>query len=178
MKKAFYFLIAVAVSVAIGLPLISPAQDKDCPDCPKNAAPAGTPGTPSTLDPMWRQFVVPPLAPGQRPDCHRVQLGKQDCLECHKKETPAMYEQWLGSKHGINMVKCGNCHGDVANYRAMPDKVVCIGCHSAQVNQMPAGSAVTNCSYCHKSHWFTVHKIGQYEKFSPGREDRFKVPGF
>jgi hypothetical protein len=25
---------------------------------------------------------------------------------------------------------------------------------------------------------FTVHKIQAYEKFLPGREDRFKVPGF
>lgn len=147
------------------------SQDKDCPDCPK-ASPT------SVLDPKWKEFTPPPLAPGELPDCHRVQFGKQDCAACHQKETPAGYQAWLGSKHGINNVKCGVCHGDVNNYRGRPDKVVCMGCHSAQVHNMPSAALVSNCSFCHKGHWFTVHKIGQYEKFSPGREQRFKVPGF
>jgi len=130
------------------------------------------------LDPRWREFTAPPLAPGEKPDAHRVQFGKQDCMECHMRETPAHHAQWLSSKHGINNVKCGICHGDALNYRARPDKTVCVGCHSEQVHNMPPASLVTNCSYCHKSHWFTVHKIQQYEKFSPGRTDRFNVPGF
>jgi hypothetical protein len=94
------------------------------------------------------------------------------------KETPKSYQEWLGSKHGINNVKCGICHGDATNYRAMPDRNVCIGCHSYQVANMPAGAVVTNCSYCHKSHWFTIHKINQYKQFAPDRPLRFKVPGF
>jgi len=43
---------------------------------------------------------------------------------------------------------------------------------------MPADSLITNCSYCHKAHWFTVHSIEKYEQFAPDREMRFKVPGF
>jgi hypothetical protein len=170
MKKAVYFL--MIFSVCLGMSIPAGSQDKDCPDCPKPAA------TSTTLDPKWKEFKAPPLAPGELPDCHRVQFGKQDCAECHKKETPTGYNQWLGSKHGINSVKCGICHGDVNNYRARPDKAVCIGCHSAQVHNLPAQALVTNCSYCHKGHWFTVHKINQYEKFAPGREQRFNVPGF
>lgn len=130
------------------------------------------------LDSTWREFVAPPLAPGERPDAHRVQFGNQNCQDCHQKETPNVYKQWLGSKHGINNVKCGICHGDALNYRARPDRTVCIGCHSQQVNNMPPDALVTNCSFCHKSHWYTVHKIKLYEKFSPGREKRFNVPGF
>ncbi|MFC1836552.1 hypothetical protein ACFL2Q_17810, partial [Thermodesulfobacteriota bacterium] len=87
-------------------------------------------------------------------------------------------EQWLGSKHGINNVKCGTCHGDVTNYRAFPDKVVCMGCHSAQVKNMPANALVTNCSFCHKAHWFNVHNIDKYKRFAPATAKRFKIPGF
>ncbi len=167
MKKPVLLLIILCLLTAA--PLFGQVADKDCPDCP----PKG-----KSLDPKWREFNAPPLVPGERPDCHRVQFGKQNCRDCHKKETPASYNQWLGSRHGINNVKCGTCHGDVANYRARPDKVVCMGCHSQQVKNMPPAALVTNCSYCHKGHWFTVHKIPLYEKFMPGRTDRFNVPGF
>jgi hypothetical protein len=169
MKKAVYLLIVLALCFGPSVPAGS--QDKDCPDCPKTS-------TTSVLDPKWKEFKAPPLAPGESPDCHRVQFGKQKCMDCHKKETPVGYQQWLGSKHGINNVKCGICHGDVNNYRARPDRTVCIGCHSAQVSHMPQQALVTNCSFCHKGHWFTVHKIQAYEKFAPGREKRFNVPGF
>ncbi|MBI5247897.1 MAG: hypothetical protein HY912_00250 [Desulfomonile tiedjei] len=164
---------AVCIAIVLLVTWAVPAgsQNKDCPDCPKTAPT-------SVLDPKWKEFTPPPLAPGELPDCHRVQFGKQNCNDCHQKETPTSYNQWLGSRHGINSVKCGICHGDVNNYRARPDKVACMGGQSAQVHNMPAQALVTNCSFCHKSHWFTVHKIGQYEKFSPGREQRFKVPGF
>ena len=169
MKIAVYLL--PILIVLLGAPGPGSTADKDCPDCPKTKLT-------SPLDPNWKEFKPPPLAPGQRPDCHRVQFGKQNCRDCHKKDTPVMYKQWLGSKHGINNVKCGTCHGDVANYRAYPDRAVCIGCHSAQVKNMPANSLVTNCSFCHKSHWFTIHNIDKYKKFGPGREKRFNIPGF
>ena len=170
MRKALHFLVILCVSITSAM--LFAAGPNDCPDCPKGTTATGT------LDPNWKQFVAPPLAPGERPDCHRVQFGKQNCADCHMKETPEMYKQWLGSKHGLNNVKCGVCHGDVSNYRAQPDKAVCIGCHSAQTQAMPADARVTNCSFCHKGHWFTVHKIKLYERFTPGREKRFHVPGF
>ena len=168
MKKVFYFFIIMSV---VGTPMMAATTNKDCPNCPK-------PTTTAKLDPGWKKFVPPPLAPGERPDCHRVQFGKQNCMNCHKKETPLVNEQWINSKHGINNVKCGLCHGDVNNYRARPDKEVCIGCHSQQVNNMPANALVTNCAFCHKGHWFTVHKINAYKRFAPGRTGRFYVPGF
>jgi hypothetical protein len=169
MKRVLY--ICAVLWLCFGLPVSVSAAGPEAADSPAST-------TTGALDPLWQKFVAPPLAPGELPDAHRVQFGKQDCMECHKKETPTAYKQWLGSKHGINSVKCGTCHGDANNYRARPDKAICIGCHSTQVNNMPAEALVTNCSFCHKSHWFTVHKIAQYEKFSPGREKRFHVPGF
>ena len=168
MKKAGHLLLILCV--VLGAPISAVTEDK---------APQGLQtSTGGSLDPKWKEFSSPPLIPGERPDAHRVQFGKQNCVDCHKKETPVSYEQWLGSKHGINNVTCGVCHGDANNYRAMPDKVVCLGCHSTQVKNMPVNALVTNCSFCHKGHWFTVHKIKQYEKFSTGRENRFNVPGF
>lgn len=168
MRKAVHFLFLIT----LGLGIISSGLAAEAPKVDSKASP------PTSLDPTWKEFVAPPLAPGERPDAHRVQFGKQNCQDCHQRETPNMYKQWLGSKHGLNIVKCGICHGDANNYRARPDKNVCIGCHSQQVNNMPPDALVTNCSFCHKSHWFTVHKIQLYEKFSPGRENRFGVPGF
>jgi hypothetical protein len=170
MKRAALLLVLILLVCGSWNP--ASTQTKDCPDCPPGTQPS------SVLDPKWREFKAPPLAPGELPDCHRTQFGKQNCQDCHKKETPAQYAKWLGSRHGINNVICGVCHGDATNFRARPDRNVCIGCHSQQVNNMPADALVTNCSFCHKSHWFTVHKIKQYEKFSPGRANRFNVPGF
>ncbi len=167
MQKTVPFLMILSLFLCVVMQ--ASAADKDCPDCPKSSSP-------TTLDAKWKEFVAPPLVPGELPDCHRVQFGKQDCAACHQKETPAGYQQWLGSKHGINNVKCGVCHGDVNNYRGRPDKVVCMGCHSAQVKNMPAQALVSDCSYCHKGHWFTVHKIGQYEKFSPAGSSDSKSP--
>ena len=80
-------------------------------------------------------------------------------------------QQWLGSKHGLNDVKCGICHGDANNYRAQPDKNICIGCHSQQINNMPQDALVTNCSFCHKAHWYTVHKIKLYRNFYRGEKN-------
>lgn len=172
MTKSAYWL--MILTLVLGMSLAASAQDKDCPDCPKRG-PAKT----TVLDPGWRTFAPPPLAPGLRPDCHRVQFGKQSCMDCHKKETPKSYQAWLGSKHGINNVKCGVCHGDVDNYRAYPGKDICIGCHSHQVKHMPEQSLVTNCSFCHKGHWFTVHNLEKYERFALGKErERLRVPGF
>lgn len=167
MKVAFSTLttLTLAFGLAVG------GAIGECPDCPKTALT-------NPLDPDWKDFRPPPLAPGETPDCHRVQMGKKNCEECHMKDTPVVYGEWLGSKHGINNVRCGTCHGDAVNYRAMPDREVCIGCHSRQVDHMPARSLVTNCSYCHQVHWFTVHKIDEYERFAPDRELQFKVPGF
>lgn len=163
---------AVFFTLIIAVPTWVTSADTDCPDCPKPTL------AKSRLDPGWKKFKAPPLAPGERPDCHRVQFGKQSCRECHKKETPAGYQDWLLSRHGINNVKCGVCHGDAENYRSRPDKVVCIGCHSNQVHRMPTNALVTNCSFCHKGHWFTVHKIQLYKRFAPGETKRFNVPGF
>ena len=32
------------------------------------------------------------------------------CIDCHKKQSPAIYEQWGGSKHFRANVGCYECH--------------------------------------------------------------------
>ncbi len=167
MKKMIYASIILFLFIGVSAPAAFAA---DCPDCPKKMK--------NTLDPNWKYFKPPALTPGERASCHRVQFGKQTCIDCHKKDTPKTFLEWQGSKHGIMGVKCGTCHGDAVNYRSMPDRQVCIGCHSAQVNHMPKNALVTNCAFCHKGHWFTVHNIDTLKRFPVDRKLRFKVPGF
>jgi len=39
----------------------------------------------------------------------------QDCVECHKKETPYIVSDWQLSKHSQNNIRCDECHGDQHN---------------------------------------------------------------
>jgi hydroxylamine dehydrogenase len=43
----------------------------------------------------------------------RAELSKQsqECIECHKKEQRALYQQWGGSKHYRANIGCYECHG-------------------------------------------------------------------
>ncbi|WP_136795943.1 MULTISPECIES: multiheme c-type cytochrome [Desulfosediminicola] len=44
-----------------------------------------------------------------------VSLGfaqeETDCVSCHAKDNPGLYQQWLNSKHGKNDIGCLDCHG-------------------------------------------------------------------
>ncbi|MFC1553660.1 multiheme c-type cytochrome [candidate division KSB1 bacterium] len=43
--------------------------------------------------------------------CTSAQTGGGDCMTCHKKESPGLYNQWYESTHSKMRVTCIDCHG-------------------------------------------------------------------
>ncbi len=35
---------------------------------------------------------------------------KENCITCHQKTSPGIYNQWLNSAHGENDITCSSCH--------------------------------------------------------------------
>ncbi len=69
----------------------------------------------------------------------------QVCVECHKKVTPGIVNDWQLSKHSKNKISCSECHGDqhksaqdVAKAK-IPTPDTCASCHEARVKQFKAG---------------------------------------
>jgi formate-dependent nitrite reductase cytochrome c552 subunit len=74
----------------------------------------------------------------------------QKCIECHKKETPVIYEQWGSSKHFRGNVGCYECHKaepgdkDAQKHEGQIIAVIvsprdCARCHEQEVKEF-AGS--------------------------------------
>ncbi|TYB81854.1 MAG: multiheme C-type cytochrome [Kosmotoga sp.] len=87
---------------------------------------------------------------------HPVDMGNQDCVECHKEFTPEIYNEWEKSKHGLIMVKCQVCHGSQENFVVVPPNETCRGCHAEEYPHNPRPEK--SCSSCHLEHTFTYHK--------------------
>jgi hypothetical protein len=69
----------------------------------------------------------------------------QACVECHKKLTPGIVNDWQLSKHHKNKIGCAECHGDqhksaqdVAKAK-IPTPDTCATCHEARVKQFKSG---------------------------------------
>ena len=77
------------------------------------------------------------------------------CATCHKEVTPKIYRQWYNSGHGLDNVKCFQCHGTYENFRAVPDESTCAACHAKEYTNSISGKT---CWQCHPAHKFTVHK--------------------
>jgi len=77
------------------------------------------------------------------------------CSDCHQTETPDIYNQWYDSLHGIGMVKCYQCHGTFENLVVVPEKSVCVVCHSAAMEKCPPDKL---CWDCHQPHTFKAKK--------------------
>jgi len=77
------------------------------------------------------------------------------CATCHKEVTPKIYKQWYNSGHGLDNVKCFQCHGTYENFRAIPDPSTCAACHAKEYKKSVTGKT---CWQCHPAHRFTVHK--------------------
>ena len=88
MTKSIHFLLVIT----LGLWVISPGFAAEAPNT------NSTPSPPSSLNPTWKEFLAPPLVPGELPDAHRVKFGKQNCQDCHKRETPKMSPAMVGVK--------------------------------------------------------------------------------
>ena len=69
----------------------------------------------------------------------------QVCVECHKKVTPGIVNDWLLSKHNKNKIDCSECHGDQhksaqdVTKAKIPTPDTCGNCHEARVKQFKAG---------------------------------------
>jgi len=72
-------------------------------------------------------------------------LVAQNCLNCHKNQTPLIVSDWLLSQHGRQDVGCQVCHGeehkgmDDAARARIPTPETCALCHEEKVNQFKKG---------------------------------------
>lgn len=70
---------------------------------------------------------------------------KGACIDCHKKVTPGVVQQFLEGKMSQKGVDCSSCHGsehrkmDDAKLAKMPTPETCAGCHQKQADQFKAG---------------------------------------
>ena len=64
-----------------------------------------------------------------------VNTSAQECVECHKKQTPNIVSDWQLSLHSQNEIGCSVCHGDQHKDPYDVDKVqiptpeTCANCH-------------------------------------------------
>jgi len=121
----------------------------------------------------------------------------QQCIECHKKQTPQIVSDWLLSKHSQNDVDCAVCHGvghvsalDVAKVK-IPTPETCAVCHEIKVAQFKKGKhalawasmkamptahdqpvylteGLKGCGGCHKIGLKTEAEIKELQASGPG----------
>ncbi len=119
------------------------------------------------------------------------------CVECHKKITPGIVNDWQISKHFQNKISCTECHGDqhkseqdVAKVK-IPTPDTCAMCHEERVKQFKAGKhaaawaamkamptahwqpmalmeGMKGCGGCHKIGLKTEAEIKELEKSGAG----------
>ena len=77
------------------------------------------------------------------------------CAQCHQEVTPEIYQEWYQSRHGLDNVKCFQCHGTYEDFEVEPCVSRCMPCHAQEVTHAPQDK---NCSACHPAHKFSVHK--------------------
>ncbi len=91
--------------------------------------------------------------PADHPDLDEQEMYTA-CSDCHRDETPDVYEQWWNSAHGIATVKCYQCHGTYEDMMRVPATSNCMFCHEEQTSQM---DGTLTCWQCHSAHHFTGH---------------------
>lgn len=58
--------------------------------------------------PLYQQPDIPPIEVRDRAKV----AGKSDyCIDCHRRETPGIFEEWVDSGHARIGVACNDCHG-------------------------------------------------------------------
>ncbi len=80
---------------------VAPAEDvKDTPAVQKPAVEFKLP-----------PYRAPDVAPKESRDRAKM-VGKSDyCIDCHRQETPGIFEEWVDSGHAKLGVACNDCHG-------------------------------------------------------------------
>jgi len=74
------------------------------------------------------------------------------CIECHKDDTPAIFEQWLASTHARVGVGCADCHGATRNEQGA-------FLHADKFYITTVVSPV-DCSKCHKGQYLDYKSSG------------------
>ena len=124
---------------AVGLALLIAACTCPLTNCPMQSPSAAK--------------VAAPAAPGH------PELSDQEkliaCAQCHQDVTPALYNEWFNSTHGIANVKCYQCHGTFEDLHTTPDPARCSVCHAGQFHKSVPGKT---CWECHPAHSFKVHQ--------------------
>jgi len=91
-------------------------------------------------------IAVPGTTRGQAIGLPAMSEASKTCVECHKVESRALYQQWGASKHYRGNVGCFECHGaeesDSDAFRHYDYTIAtivspkdCARCHSAEVQQ-------------------------------------------
>lgn len=87
-----------------------------------------------------------------------------DCYECHVKTTPKVAQNWLESKHGVNLVKCFVCHGQPDGKGSVPwainpdPETTCRQCHDPSIAHMEEKFGLEpTCNSCHPFHNNSIH---------------------
>ncbi len=74
-----------------------------------------------------------------------IVASAQTCIECHKRYTPNIVEDWELSKHSQSDVMCSTCHGENHNslttvgLAKIPTPEKCAECHEEKVEQYKKG---------------------------------------
>ena len=106
-------------------------------------APASEPG--ASAAPVEAQPVHAPAAT-QAIGLRELSDASKECIECHKKQSMALYQQWGESKHYRGNVGCFECHAadpDDADAFRHYDRTIsvivspkdCARCHAAEVEE-------------------------------------------
>jgi len=118
-------------------------------------------------------------------------------VDCHKKSTPNIVNDWQLSKHSQNEVTCSICHGDMhkgsqdVERAQIPQPETCANCHPERVEQFKSGKhaaawaamkamptahwqpmalmeGMKGCGGCHKIGLKSEEEIKHLKKHGPG----------
>ncbi len=90
-------------------------------------------------------LVTPSMMTAGSPAGSEEGVQDSNCVTCHSRVTPGIVSDWRLSKHSLNGIDCGFCHGEehnspgnVANVK-LPTPEICASCHQDRVDQFKAG---------------------------------------
>lgn len=72
-------------------------------------------------------------------------LANNECIDCHRKNSPGQVMDWEASKHSQEDVTCSECHGDAHKSAddylkaVLPNEEKCAECHSEQLTEFTKG---------------------------------------